>query len=87
MYDKDIACHILKQVQHSVEIILSRFQPVKEVPTLLILQMGWKNLWEFRGHEPNCLFNSVSCPWYSIFCQYPEITAIHSLLAILIARR
>jgi hypothetical protein len=31
MYDKDIAGHILKQVQHSVEIILSRFQPVKVV--------------------------------------------------------
>jgi len=28
----------------SSEIILSRFQPVKEVLTLLILQMGWKNL-------------------------------------------
>jgi uncharacterized protein with HEPN domain len=31
MYDKEISFHILKQVQHSVEIILSRFQPVKEV--------------------------------------------------------
>ena len=31
MYDKDIACHILKQVQHSVEIISNRFQPVKVV--------------------------------------------------------
>jgi uncharacterized protein with HEPN domain len=31
MYDKEIPFHILKQVQHSVEIILSRFQPVKEV--------------------------------------------------------
>ena len=29
MYDKEISFHILKQVQHSVEIILSRFQPVK----------------------------------------------------------
>lgn len=31
MYDKDIACHILQQVQHSVKIILTRFQPVKVV--------------------------------------------------------
>jgi uncharacterized protein with HEPN domain len=31
MYDKEISFYILKQVQHSVEIILSRFQPVKEV--------------------------------------------------------
>lgn len=31
MYDKDIACHILQQVQQSVKIILSRFQPVKVV--------------------------------------------------------
>jgi uncharacterized protein with HEPN domain len=31
MYDKDIACHILQQVQQSVKIILTRFQPVKVV--------------------------------------------------------
>ncbi|MBV5340947.1 MAG: DUF86 domain-containing protein [Deltaproteobacteria bacterium] len=31
MYDKEISFHILEQVQRSVEIILSRFQPVKEV--------------------------------------------------------
>jgi len=34
MYDKDIACHILKQIQHSVETILARFQPVKVVADL-----------------------------------------------------
>lgn len=31
MYDKDVACHILQQVQQSVKIILTRFQPVKIV--------------------------------------------------------
>ncbi len=34
MYNKDTVCHILKQVQHSVEIVLTRFQPVKVVADL-----------------------------------------------------
>lgn len=40
MYDKNLACHILKQILQSSETIMARFEPVRSVADLTDTSAG-----------------------------------------------
>lgn len=76
MYDKELAKEILQQINHSIEVILKRFESIKSVKNFTDTSGGMEKL------DSICmqlivigegLINFDKVTNNSILCQYPQI--------------